>query len=80
MAPKHDKITRIASDCPDCGRYLARKRTKDGREFISCSGYPACKFAESLDPHLQRIAAELEDVTRDRDELLHIINTGKPVE
>ena len=31
--------------CPDCGAELMEKRTKRGRSFYGCQGYPKCKFA-----------------------------------
>jgi DNA topoisomerase-1 len=34
--------------CPDCGRQLLYKFGKNGR-FLSCSGYPECKFASPCD-------------------------------
>jgi DNA topoisomerase-1 len=34
--------------CPDCGRQLLYKFGKNGK-FLSCSGYPECKFASPCD-------------------------------
>ncbi|MBN1509722.1 MAG: type I DNA topoisomerase [Sedimentisphaerales bacterium] len=34
--------------CPDCGRQLLYKFGKNGK-FLSCSGYPDCKFASPCD-------------------------------
>ncbi len=71
-------ISRIASDCPLCRKPPARKSRRDGSgDFLSCTGYPKCHFAESIDISLERIKRELDDVTRDRDNLLHIIKTGE---
>ena len=43
---KHAKAETSPSeyDCPDCGRKLVYRFGKNGR-FLSCSGYPDCKFA-----------------------------------
>ncbi|MGQ9533266.1 MAG: DNA topoisomerase family protein, partial [Desulfotomaculales bacterium] len=30
--------------CPKCGRTLVMRRTKRGRKFYGCTGYPACDF------------------------------------
>lgn len=30
--------------CPKCGRALVMRRTRRGRKFYGCSGYPACDF------------------------------------
>ncbi len=43
---KHAKAEATPSEykCPDCGRQLMYKFGKNGK-FLSCSGYPDCKFA-----------------------------------
>lgn len=33
-----------AGICPDCGRPAKRLRSKSGRVYFGCSGYPECKF------------------------------------
>jgi DNA topoisomerase-1 len=35
----------LGVDCPDCGKPLAARRSRKGRTFYGCTGYPACKFA-----------------------------------
>ncbi len=36
----------IGVDCPKgCGNYLSERRSKQGRVFYGCSGYPTCTFA-----------------------------------
>ena len=30
--------------CPECGKMLIYRKTKSGRKYITCSGYPDCKF------------------------------------
>jgi DNA topoisomerase-1 len=36
----------IGVDCPKgCGNYLSERRSKQGRVFYGCSGYPDCTFA-----------------------------------
>lgn len=39
----------VGRACPDCGKDLIYRFSRRGK-FISCSGYPKCKFAESLEP------------------------------
>lgn len=35
--------------CPDCGKPMAvRQRKSDGKEFLSCTGFPGCRHAENL--------------------------------
>lgn len=39
----------VGRNCPDCEKELLYRFSRRGK-FISCSGYPDCKFAESLEP------------------------------
>jgi ssDNA-binding Zn-finger/Zn-ribbon topoisomerase 1 len=63
-------VLRLAGECPNCGKPLVRRnRRKDNQPFLSCSGYPNCKFAEDWDPHIQELKqlfdrriAELENL------------------
>jgi len=36
--------------CPDCGSDIVEKRTKRGKVFYGCTGYPKCKFASWKKP------------------------------
>ncbi|AHB40455.1 TPA: type I DNA topoisomerase [candidate division WWE3 bacterium] len=45
--------------CPECGRVLVFKLGKFGK-FLSCSGYPDCKYAKPLEP-LNGAGGEDED-------------------
>ena len=42
---KSTKAIPIGVDCPDCGKPLSERRTKRGKPFYGCTGYPDCKFA-----------------------------------
>ncbi|MFQ5580123.1 MAG: type I DNA topoisomerase [Nitrospiria bacterium] len=44
---KNTKPIPIGISCPepDCGGDLTEKRTKRGKSFFGCTGYPDCKFA-----------------------------------
>ncbi len=42
---KHIKSIPLAVNCPQCGLPLTERRTKRGRTFFGCSGYPRCTFA-----------------------------------
>jgi DNA topoisomerase-1 len=35
----------IGANCPEGGRPMAEKRSRKGRVFYGCTGYPECKFA-----------------------------------
>ncbi len=35
---------KVVGKCPDCGKDLIARKSKKGKTFFSCSGYPDCKF------------------------------------
>ena len=35
---------KIAGKCPECGKDMVERKSKRGKIFFSCSGYPECKF------------------------------------
>jgi DNA topoisomerase-1 len=37
--------------CPECGRPVVQKFGKHGLWFLSCSGWPECKWSQQLDEH-----------------------------
>lgn len=59
---KRDIAQPVGRTCPQCGRDLIYRFGKRGR-FISCSGFPQCKFAESekLDSHFRGNDEEVEE-------------------
>jgi DNA topoisomerase-1 len=46
--------------CPDCGRPLVYRFGKSGR-FLSCSGYPDCKFASPCDKEGKMMQEEVTE-------------------
>jgi len=48
MKSAKSEVTPSEYKCPQCGEKLVYKFGKKGR-FLSCSGYPACKFASPCD-------------------------------
>jgi len=40
----------LGVDCPECGKPLAKRKSKKGRTFYGCTGYPACDFASWSKP------------------------------
>jgi DNA topoisomerase-3 len=40
------KAEKAGKDCPSCGKELLKRKMKDGKEFLNCSGYPDCKYVE----------------------------------
>ncbi len=39
--PQYEKV----GQCPRCGKDLVIKKSRTGRRFIACTGYPACDYA-----------------------------------
>ncbi len=42
---KNAKPIPIGVNCPKCGKALTERRSKRGRNFYGCTGYPKCDFA-----------------------------------
>ncbi len=42
---KNTKSISIGVNCPDCNSPLAERRSKRGKIFYGCTGYPKCSFA-----------------------------------
>ena len=42
---KHTRPIPLGVQCPQCSSDLAERRTKRGRTFFGCSGYPDCDFS-----------------------------------
>ena len=38
-------LEKIGVDCPKCGKDIVIRRTKKGRIFYGCEGYPECDFS-----------------------------------
>ena len=39
-----DEEPKLAGKCPDCGAAMTVRKTKKGKVYYSCLGYPDCKF------------------------------------
>ena len=46
--PELKAATTTDKICPECGKPLVVRRSKYGKSFLGCSGYPACKHIENL--------------------------------
>ena len=44
-----EKPEEIGRECPDCGKPLLKRKSRYGNYFIGCSGYPKCKYVESIE-------------------------------
>ncbi|MDQ3915702.1 MAG: type I DNA topoisomerase [Actinomycetota bacterium] len=55
VAEQSDKMSRperpTDQTCPNCGRPVVQKFGKHGLWFLSCSGWPECKWSQQLDEH-----------------------------
>jgi ssDNA-binding Zn-finger/Zn-ribbon topoisomerase 1 len=70
---------RLSGTCPLCSRPLVRKtRRSDGNAFLSCTGYPSCKFAEDFDQHVDEVAREIADL-RDEVQILRAQLRAQPM-
>ncbi len=53
VTEQQDKMTRperpTDQTCPECGRPVVKKFGKHGLWFLSCSGWPECKWSQQLD-------------------------------
>lgn len=59
---KHAKaeVTPSEYTCPDCGRAVVYRFGKNGK-FLSCSGYPKCKFASPCDKEGKMIEEQVSE-------------------
>jgi DNA topoisomerase-1 len=59
---KHAKaeISPSEYECPKCGRQMVYRFGKNGK-FLSCSGYPECKFARACDREGKMVEEKLSD-------------------
>jgi hypothetical protein len=65
MSRSYHTVTawRLEATCPDCGgRIVIRRRRADGVRFVACAAYPRCKWACDMDPVIQALGEEMEDL------------------
>jgi ssDNA-binding Zn-finger/Zn-ribbon topoisomerase 1 len=67
-------VVAIQPHCPLCGFDVrVRRNSKDGNEFVGCSGYPRCKWTGPADAALQNLSRrilKLEDEVFEANALL----------
>jgi ssDNA-binding Zn-finger/Zn-ribbon topoisomerase 1 len=44
MSMPTDEEPKLAGKCPDCGAAMTVRKSKRGKTYYSCLGYPDCKF------------------------------------
>ena len=42
--PSDEEEMKLVGKCPDCGAAMAARKSKRGKTYYSCLGYPDCKF------------------------------------
>lgn len=47
-----NSIKYVGRKCPDCGHELVYRKSMKGTEFIGCSNYPSCKYAEFMNSNI----------------------------
>ena len=52
---------KLGEVCPECGRELVIREGRFGK-FISCSGYPECKYHRPLEEKKKAETVELDEV------------------
>ena len=48
-------VVKSGAKCPDCGKDLITKKTKKGRTYYSCSGYPECSYMSWSKPETKAV-------------------------
>ena len=44
MSMPTDEMPKLIGKCPDCGAAMTIRKSKRGKTYYSCAGYPDCKF------------------------------------
>ena len=44
MSIPTDEMPKLAGKCPECGAAMTVRKSKRGKTYYSCLGYPDCKF------------------------------------
>ena len=52
-------IEDIGVPCPKCGKKVIKKKSKKGKVFFGCEGYPDCDFVSWDQPVLDKCEAEI---------------------
>ncbi len=51
-------LEKIGEPCPVCGKDLVVRKTKKGRRYYGCEGYPDCEYMSWTKPSMQKAKAE----------------------
>lgn len=76
---KEEKEQKAIIDCPKCGKKIIEKKTKRGKIFYGCTGYPACDFASWYKP-VEEKCPECEGVLVEKKDCLECLNCNHKIE
>lgn len=65
--------------CPICNKPLAARRTKRGKTFYGCSGYPKCTFA-LWDLKSETFARKIKELAESKTKTPHLAKTQAAIE
>ena len=70
---KEEKEVKAIMDCPKCSNKIVEKRTKRGKIFYGCTGYPKCDFASWYKP-VEKPCPECNGVLVEKKDELECLN------
>lgn len=76
---KEEKAQESIIDCPKCGKAIIEKRTRKGKIFYGCTGYPNCDFASWYKP-TQEKCPDCGGILIEKKDELECIDCKKKIE
>lgn len=76
---KEEKKQEAIIDCPKCGKTIVEKRTRKGKIFYGCTGYPSCDFASWYKP-TKEVCPECGGILLEKKDELECMDCKKKVE
>ena len=55
-----EKPQDAGKECPQCKKPLVIRKSRAGTEFIACSGFPKCRYTESLTPKTEPVKTDVQ--------------------
>ena len=55
-----EKPQDAGKECPQCKKPLVIRKSRSGTEFIACSGFPRCRYTESLTPKTEPVKTDVQ--------------------
>lgn len=76
---KEEKKQEAIIDCPKCGKTIVEKRTRKGKIFYGCTGYPSCDFASWYKP-TKEVCPKCGGILLEKKDELECMDCKKKVE